>query len=276
MPWNKNISLIDFKKFNFLNTDHFCLLGHSLWMSNLLTLIGSKQGRAIYFFNYGTNSKFLFRGWKMFWSWWCHSYKGQIYRFNAIILSLIYWKYCDLISCFGVEVTSEPTPEHSEVGSSIPQCAGVVGLTWSFMVPALGSGHGVNQFVQTRLLVEHNIPSFINVSCVMTVRQRLHQSVTLLSSIGRKKTMLLCIFLQGASGVACGFAPEYYSFIILRLLVGSASMGLFMTVFVLGECKTNYPFGFQYLSYPGNITWKVYFKKKTRFVAFPAQLQEFD
>jgi len=53
-------------------------------------------------------------------------------------------------------------------------------------------------------------------------------------AIGRKKTLLICIFLQGASGVACGFAPEYYSFVFLRLLVGSASMGLFMTGFVLG------------------------------------------
>ena len=61
---SENNPLLDFKKFNFLKTDHFCLLGHSLGMSKLLTVIGkvreSPQGRAVYFFNYRTNSKSLF------------------------------------------------------------------------------------------------------------------------------------------------------------------------------------------------------------------------
>jgi len=46
---------------------------------------------------------------------------------------------------------------------------------------------------------------------------------------------LIVIFLQGSAGLATGFAPEFYSFIIFRFLVGAASMGLFMTAFVLGE-----------------------------------------
>lgn len=46
--------------------------------------------------------------------------------------------------------------------------------------------------------------------------------------------MMICILCQGVFGVACSFAPEYYSFVILRFLVGAAGMGLFMTLYVLG------------------------------------------
>jgi len=47
--------------------------------------------------------------------------------------------------------------------------------------------------------------------------------------------MLLCIFLQGASGLGSAFSPGYEVFVSLRFLTGAASMGLFMTEFVLGE-----------------------------------------
>ena len=54
--------------------------------------------------------------------------------------------------------------------------------------------------------------------------------------IGRKKTMLICVFIQGISGLLTGLVPtNYYGFIILRFITGGSSMGLFMTNFVLGK-----------------------------------------
>ncbi|XP_013411039.1 organic cation transporter protein isoform X2 [Lingula anatina] len=53
-------------------------------------------------------------------------------------------------------------------------------------------------------------------------------------AIGRKPTLIISVLLQGVCGTAAAFAPEYYSFIVLRFFVGSATAGLFMTTFVLG------------------------------------------
>ncbi|XP_067931131.1 organic cation transporter protein-like [Watersipora subatra] len=53
--------------------------------------------------------------------------------------------------------------------------------------------------------------------------------------IGRKKTMLIALLLQGVTGLASGLVPKnYYVFIVLRFFTGAGSMGLFMTNFVLG------------------------------------------
>ena len=52
--------------------------------------------------------------------------------------------------------------------------------------------------------------------------------------IGRKKTMLIAVFLLGAIGLGTAFAPEYYTFVGLRFAVAATATGLYMCCFVIG------------------------------------------
>jgi len=53
-------------------------------------------------------------------------------------------------------------------------------------------------------------------------------------SLGRRKTLLISIMGSAVSSIAMSFAPEYYSFTILRFFCGAFNMSLFLTGFVLG------------------------------------------
>ncbi|XP_013421303.1 organic cation transporter protein [Lingula anatina] len=52
--------------------------------------------------------------------------------------------------------------------------------------------------------------------------------------LGRKLTFLVSMLLQGLSGTAAAFAPEYYSFVFFRFLDGFSNAGVMMCAFVLG------------------------------------------
>ena len=51
--------------------------------------------------------------------------------------------------------------------------------------------------------------------------------------IGRKPTFFLSIILQIIFGLLAGFAPEYYSFVAARLIIGMTTSGVFLVSYVL-------------------------------------------
>ncbi|CAH1777776.1 unnamed protein product [Owenia fusiformis] len=51
---------------------------------------------------------------------------------------------------------------------------------------------------------------------------------------GRRKLLLISIVLQLISGIGLAFAPEYFSFIFFRFLLGNAHSGVFLPGFTLG------------------------------------------
>ena len=51
--------------------------------------------------------------------------------------------------------------------------------------------------------------------------------------IGRKPTFFLSVVLQVIFGILAGVAPEYYSFIIFRLVIGMTTSGVFLVSYVL-------------------------------------------
>lgn len=53
--------------------------------------------------------------------------------------------------------------------------------------------------------------------------------------LGRKTCICIALTLQTSSGVAAAFAPEFYSFCVLRLLNGASNAGLMINSFVFGE-----------------------------------------
>ena len=58
-----------------------------------------------------------------------------------------------------------------------------------------------------------------------------------LVSLGRKKTLYICLMLLTASTVAIIFSPEYYSFVVLQFIIGGTCLGSWMSAFVAGKKK---------------------------------------
>lgn len=54
---------------------------------------------------------------------------------------------------------------------------------------------------------------------------------------GRKVIFFVSIVLQLASGVGVAFAPEYVSYVVFRVVVGSTTSGVFLVAYVIGECS---------------------------------------
>ncbi|XP_030850525.1 organic cation transporter protein [Strongylocentrotus purpuratus] len=57
---------------------------------------------------------------------------------------------------------------------------------------------------------------------------------TLADSFGRRKTLFIALALQIAAGIGVAFAPSYWWFASLRVIVGIANMGVFLLCFVIG------------------------------------------
>lgn len=56
----------------------------------------------------------------------------------------------------------------------------------------------------------------------------------LADTIGRKKTLYICLLLLLASSIAITYAPEYYSFVVLQFVMGTSCLGTWMAAFVTG------------------------------------------
>ena len=54
-------------------------------------------------------------------------------------------------------------------------------------------------------------------------------------SIGRKKTLYICLMLLLGSSVAICYVPEYYSFVVLQFVIGTTTLGSWMAAFVTGN-----------------------------------------
>ncbi|XP_069134584.1 organic cation transporter protein-like isoform X2 [Argopecten irradians] len=52
--------------------------------------------------------------------------------------------------------------------------------------------------------------------------------------IGRKKTLVLTMFILLVSGLSGSFSPEYYSFVVIHFVVGAACKGCLVLAFVMG------------------------------------------
>ena len=52
---------------------------------------------------------------------------------------------------------------------------------------------------------------------------------------GRKTAVLLSVFLHIGGGFGSAFAPNYGSFVAFRFIVGMSNMGIFMSIFVIGN-----------------------------------------
>ena len=91
---------------------------------------------------------------------------------------------------------------------------------------------------------------------------------------GRKPTFFLSIVLQIIFGLLAGFAPEYYSFVAARLVIGMTCSGVFLVSYVLAMesvgtkyrviagtlCQYYYTFGFflmALMAYFLNHNWKL-------------------
>lgn len=55
---------------------------------------------------------------------------------------------------------------------------------------------------------------------------------------GRRPIFFLSLVLQVVFGILAGLAPEYYSFVISRMVVGSSTSGIFLVGFVIGKYST--------------------------------------
>ena len=92
--------------------------------------------------------------------------------------------------------------------------------------------------------------------------------------IGRKPTFFLSVVLQIIFGLLAGFAPEYYSFVIARLIIGATTSGVFLVSYVLAMesvgpkyrviagtlCQYYYTFGLfvmAFIAYFLNHDWKL-------------------
>ncbi|XP_061177668.1 organic cation transporter protein-like [Saccostrea echinata] len=53
-------------------------------------------------------------------------------------------------------------------------------------------------------------------------------------AIGRKKTLCLSVIAMMASTIGLAWAPNYIAFVLIRICVGAATSGVFMTGFVIG------------------------------------------
>ncbi|XP_033740564.1 organic cation transporter protein-like [Pecten maximus] len=52
--------------------------------------------------------------------------------------------------------------------------------------------------------------------------------------IGRKKTLIIAMFILLVSGLSGSFSPEYYSFVVIQFVVGTACKGCLVLAFVMG------------------------------------------
>ncbi|XP_033741789.1 organic cation transporter protein-like [Pecten maximus] len=53
--------------------------------------------------------------------------------------------------------------------------------------------------------------------------------------IGRKKTLVITMFVLFVSGLSGSFSPEYYSFVVIHFVVGTACKGCLVLSFVMGK-----------------------------------------
>ncbi|XP_071478127.1 organic cation transporter protein-like [Diadema antillarum] len=57
---------------------------------------------------------------------------------------------------------------------------------------------------------------------------------SLADRIGRCRTLWICLAIQLLFGISVAFAPTFWSFVVLRMIVGSANMGVYMMCFIIG------------------------------------------
>lgn len=53
---------------------------------------------------------------------------------------------------------------------------------------------------------------------------------------GRRPIFFLSLVLQVVFGILAGIAPDYWTFVIARLVVGSSTSGIFLVGYVIGNC----------------------------------------
>lgn len=51
---------------------------------------------------------------------------------------------------------------------------------------------------------------------------------------GRRPIFFLSLVLQVVFGIAAAVAPEYYTFMVCRLIIGSTTSGVFLVAYVIG------------------------------------------
>lgn len=51
--------------------------------------------------------------------------------------------------------------------------------------------------------------------------------------IGRKPVFFMCLTIQCVSGILSGFAPEYFTFILCKVIIGAASNGVFLASYII-------------------------------------------
>lgn len=58
-------------------------------------------------------------------------------------------------------------------------------------------------------------------------------------SLGRKKTLVVSVLLMFSSGMSLAWSVNYLMFVILRFCNGMSTVGVFITVYVLGKSIKN-------------------------------------
>ena len=52
---------------------------------------------------------------------------------------------------------------------------------------------------------------------------------------GRRPIFFFSLVIQVIFGILAGFAPEYFTFVIARIIVGASTSGIFLVGFVIGK-----------------------------------------
>lgn len=56
------------------------------------------------------------------------------------------------------------------------------------------------------------------------------------SRYGRRIVILVSLTIQAVFGTGAAFAPNFYTYVALRFMVGTSISGVIMNAFVLGKC----------------------------------------